>query len=271
MKKKSKKFKVACIQMTSKNNMDHNILEVSKKINNAKKLGADLVILPENVFYMNKNFKGLIKNSYEEKKHPGIIEMMNISLNLKIFILLGSVCIKNKRNFFNRSILIGPNGKIIKRYDKIHLFTAKLPDGSTYNEKKFFKSGKNISIYNLPWGKIGMTICYDLRFPYLYRKLAQQNVSFISVPSAFTLFTGKLHWHTLLKARAIENACYIFAPAQSGKHPGNIKTFGHSLIVDPWGRIICDNKNKDKIFVKEIDPSIVNEARQSIPSLNFKK
>ena len=116
-----------------------------------------------------------------------------------------------------------------------------------------------------------MTICYDLRFPYLYRKLAQQNVSFISVPSAFTLFTGKLHWHTLLKARAIENGCYFFAPAQSGKHPGHIKTFGHSLIVDPWGKIICDNKNKDKIFVKEIDPNIVKKARQSIPSLNYKK
>ena len=264
---KNKKFKVACVQMNSQNNMKSNILYASDKIYFASKKGAKIVILPENAMYMNKNQRDFKVSCYTEKEHPGVNEMKKIALKLKIWILIGSVNIKEKKKIFNRSILIGNDGKIKKRYDKIHLFSARLPNKKIYNEKKYFNSGKSISLFNLPWGKIGMTICYDLRFPYLYNKLALKGALFISVPSAFTQFTGKLHWHILLRARAIETGCYIFAPAQNGTHPGKKKTFGHSLIINPWGEILCDGKNKNSVLIKEINPSIVFKARQAIPSL----
>ena len=263
----NKKFKVACVPMNSQDSIDYNILSAKKKIHYASNKGAKLVVLPENAIYMNKNNKDYFSFSFPESLHPGVIEMKNIANELNIWILIGSVNIKFNKKIYNRSILIDGNGEIKKRYDKIHLFSAKLPDGSLYDEKKYIESGKNISLHKLPWGVLGMTICYDLRFPYLFRKLALKGADFISVPSAFTKFTGNLHWHSLLKARAIENGCYIFAAAQKGKHPGKRETFGHSLIVDPWGKVLSDSGSQDKALIKEIDLQQVSLARTSIPSL----
>ena len=267
----NKNFKVACIPMNSQDDINYNILSAKKKIYEAYKKKANLVVLPENAMYMNKNYKDFASSSFYENSHPGIIALRSLAKKLNIWILLGSVNIKDKNNIYNRSILISCDGKIKKRYDKIHLFSATLPDGSVYNEKKYLTAGKNISLCQLPWGKLGMTICYDLRFPYLFRKLALKGADFISVPSAFTKFTGNLHWHSLLRARAIENGCYIFAPAQNGKHPGNRMTFGHSLIIDPWGKILGDSGLKNKILIKEINLDLVSVVRKSIPSLKHSR
>lgn len=271
MQKKKRKFKVCCVPMNSISDINSNINSLIKKINLASTKGADFILLPENATYIGSNKKLIIENSFEEKKHPGVLAITQIAVLLKKWVLVGSVYIKEKRKIFNRSILIGPDGKIKKRYDKIHLFKANLPDGKRYNENDYFTAGKKISLFDLPWGSLGMTICYDLRFPNLYRKLAQSGALFISVPSAFTKYTGNLHWHTLLKARAIETGCYIFAPAQYGKHYKNHTTFGHSLIVDPWGKVISDSKKSNKLFIVEIDSEIVEEARQSIPTLKNSK
>ena len=267
----NKKFKVACIQMNSQDNIDYNILLAKKKIHYSYNKGAKLIVLPENAMYMNKSNKDYTLSSFSENLHPGVIAIKSMAKKLNIWILLGSVNIKYKKKIYNRSILIDTYGKIKKRYDKIHLFSAKLPDGSVYDENKYIESGKSISQHKLPWGILGMTICYDLRFPYLFRKLATKGADFISVPSAFTKFTGNLHWHSLLKARAIENGCYIFAPAQNGRHAGGRETFGHSLIVDPWGKILDDSGSKDKVIIKEIDLKQVFLARRSIPSLKHSK
>ena len=269
MLKKNKKLKVACIQMNSQDSLQKNILFAKKKIYYASKKGAKLILLPENCFLISENTKKLIENTYSEIMHPGINEIKKIAKNKKLFIIIGSVNIKEKRNIYNRSILIDNKGKIKGRYNKIHLFSANLPNKEFYDEKKVFTPGKKLCLANLPWGKIGMTICYDLRFPNLYRKLAKKGAFFISIPSSFTKFTGKLHWHTLLKARAIETGCYIFAPAQFGSHPGKKKTFGHSLIVDPWGKIIKEAKNNQTVIISEINTKTVEVFRKSIPSINL--
>jgi predicted amidohydrolase len=257
--------------MNSQANLYDNILFARNKIIYASKKGAKLILLPENCFLMAKNNKQFLEFVCTEINHPGLNEMKKIAKKLGVWIIIGSVNIKEKKKIFNRSILIDDKGKTKGRYNKIHLFSAKLPNKEFYDEKKFFTPGKKVSVLNLPWGRIGMTICYDLRFPHLHRKLAKKGAAFISVPSAFTKFTGELHWHTLLKARAIETGCYIFAPAQSGTHPGNKKTYGHTLIVDPWGKIINECKNKSTLIISEIDTKKVIALRNSIPSLKLER
>jgi len=269
MLKKYKKFKVACVQMNSQANLYDNILFAKNKIIYASQKGAKLILLPENCFLMTKNNKQFLEYSCNEAKHQGINEMKKIAKNFGIWIIIGSVHIKEKKNFFNRSLLIDDKGRIKSRYNKIHLFSAKLPNNESYDEKRYFTPGKKVCLTNLPWGKIGMTICYDLRFPHLYRKLAKKGADFISVPSAFTKFTGNRHWHVLLKARAIENGCYIFAPAQFGKHPGKKHTYGHTLIVDPWGKIINECRKNKSVIISEIDTNKVSAYRTSIPSLKL--
>ncbi len=271
MLKKYKKFKVACVQMNSQANLYDNILFAKNKIIYASKKGARLILLPENCFLMTKNNKQFLKYSCNERKHQGINEMKKIAKNFGVWIIIGSVNIKEKKNFFNRSLLIDDKGRIKSRYNKIHLFSAKLPNKEFYNEKRYFKSGKKVCLTNLPWGKIGMTICYDLRFPHLYRKLAQKGADFISVPSAFTKFTGEKHWHILLRARAIETGCFIFAPAQFGNHPGKKQTYGHTLIIDPWGKIINECKNNNSVIISEINRKKVPMVRTSIPSLKLER
>ena len=271
MLKKNLKFKVACIQMNSQANLYDNIIFAKNKIIYASKKGAKLILLPENCFLMTKNKNQFLKSSYLENNHPGIKEMKKISKSLNVWIVVGSVNIKKNKSVFNRSVLIDDKGKVKSRYDKIHLFSAKLPNKQNYDETKYFKAGKKVCLGKLPWGKIGMTICYDLRFPHLYRKLAKKGAYFISIPSAFTKFTGEMHWHSLLKARAIETGCYIFAPAQIGNHPGKKYTYGHTLVVDPWGKIINECKKNSSVIIAQIDVNKINAFRSSIPSLNLEK
>jgi predicted amidohydrolase len=186
----------------------------------------------------------------------------------KKWILIGSLIIKiSKNKLVNRSVLIDNNGKIKKYYDKIHMYDVILSKKEKYLESKTFTAGKKIKSFNLPWGKIGLSICYDLRFPNLYRRLSKRGSIFLSIPSAFTETTGKRHWHSLLKARAIENYSYVFAPAQSGTHYNGRKTYGHSLIVSPDGKILKELKKSEGVITALIDPKIPKKLRSIIPSL----
>jgi len=182
--------------------------------------------------------------------------------------LIGSITSKNKGKLFNRSVLINPKGNIQIYYDKIHMFDVKLNKKEQYFESKTFTPGKQIKVTNLPWGKLGFSICYDLRFPNHYRAMAKKGASFLTVPANFLLNTGKRHWHSLLRARAIENFCYIFAPAQYGTHYNGIKVFGHSMIISPDGKILKELKKGEGVIVQKIDPKLPLILRGKIPSLN---
>ena len=202
-------MKVACIQLSSGEDYNKNFKDIIKYINQAIKNKADLIITPETSSLMSADKNNLFKYSYEMKNDPIIKKVKLIAKSKKKWILLGSMCIKEKNKLRNRSILIGPNGKINTYYDKINMFDVKVSKKEQHKESKVFKAGKKLVSATLPWGKIGLSICYDLRFPELYRNLSKRNLSFITVPSAFTKTTGQRHWLTLLKARAIENFCYI--------------------------------------------------------------
>ena len=202
------------------------------------------------------------------KEDVFIKEINLIAKKYKKWILIGSVILKKNRNkLINRSVLINNKGSIVSFYDKIHMYDVKLSSTEKYFESKIFSKGSKVKTFKLPWGKLGMTICYDLRFPHLFRKLAKAGSLFISVPSAFTETTGKKHWHSLLKARAIENYSYIFAPAQGGKHSNGRKTFGHSLIVSPDGKILKELKKSEGVIISKINPNLSKELRRRIPSL----
>ena len=186
----------------------------------------------------------------------------------KKWILIGSLIIKiSKNKLVNRSVLIDKAGKVRTYYDKIHMYDVDLSKKEKYFESKTFTAGKKIKSFNLPWGKLGLSICYDLRFPNLYRKLSKAGSLFISIPSSFTETTGKRHWHSLLKARAIENFCYIFAPAQGGTHYNGRKTFGHSMIVSPDGKILKELKKSEGVITVPIDKKLPIKLRTIIPSL----
>ena len=260
-------MKVACIQLSSGEDYNKNFKDIVKYINQAIKNKSDLIITPETSSLMSSNRETLFKYSFEMNKDPILKKVKEISKRYKKWILIGSLCIKVKNKLRNRSVLIGPNGKIIKYYDKINMFDVKIPNKEQHKESKTFKPGNKLVTANLPWGKIGFTICYDLRFPELYRNLSKKNLNFIAVPSAFTKFTGQKHWLTLLKARAIENFCYIFAPAQTGKNTSKRETFGHSAIVSPDGKLLTLKKFGKGIIYSKINPNLPMELRKIIPSL----
>ena len=226
-------MKVACIQLSSGENYNKNFKQVIFYINQAIKKKANLIITPETTSIITSDKKILYKNSYSMSKDPLVKEIKKISKKNKKWILIGSIAIKDKNKYRNRSIMIGPKGNIVTYYDKIKMFDVKLPNKEQHKESKTYKPGKKLVTVNLPWGRLGLTICFDLRFPEIYRNLSKKKLHFISVPSAFTKITGQKHWIELLKARAIENFCYIFAPNQTGKNTKKRETFGHSTIISP--------------------------------------
>ena len=260
-------MKVACIQLSSGEDYNKNFKDIILFINQAIKNKSDLIITPETSSLMSSSSEILYKYSFEMNKDPLLKKIKEVSKKYKKWILLGSICVKVKSTLRNRSILVGPNGKIIKYYDKINMFDVKIPNKELHKESKTFKAGNKLVTAKLPWGKIGFTICFDLRFPELYRKLSKKNLNFISVPSAFTKFTGRKHWLTLLKARAIENFCYIFAPAQTGRNTSKRETFGHSVIISPDGKVLALKKTGVGIIYSKIKPKLSMKLRKIIPSL----
>ena len=263
-------MRVACIQLSTGENYDLNCYQLIKFIKKSIEIKADLIMTPEASTILSVDKKKVFNHSYSMKSDPVIKKIKLISKKNKKWILLGSMFIKDKNKLRNRSIMINPKGKIVTYYDKINMFNVKLSKKETHNESKIFIPGKLLKSVRLPWGKLGLTICYDLRFPELFRNLSKRNLNFISVPSAFTKLTGKKHWITLLRARAIENFCYIFAPAQTGKNNTKRETFGHSVIISPDGKILKLKKKNQGIIYTDIRPKLSMELRKKIPSLNIK-
>jgi predicted amidohydrolase len=261
-------FRVSCIQLKSNDSISDNFIRTKRLIKKAISQKTDFILTPEVSSLFSLNKKKLLKICSSMNDDVYLLGIRKLAKKYKKWILVGSVIIKlSKNKLVNRSVLIDSKGNIKSYYDKIHMYDVNLSKKERYLESKTFLAGKKIKAYNLPWGKLGMTICYDLRFPNLYRKLAKQGSMFLSIPSAFTEATGKKHWHTLLKARAIENFCYIFAPAQGGTHYNGRKTFGHSLIISPDGKIIKELNKKEDVITVSIDPKITKKLRSIIPSL----
>tara|TARA_B100000579_G_scaffold436522_1_gene462709 strand:- start:1512 stop:2342 length:831 start_codon:yes stop_codon:yes gene_type:complete len=267
MAKKNHKLTVACVQLNSKQSVSDNLSNTKKFINNACDKGADFVLTPEisNIVSLNKYH--LLENTFLEKNDPFLKEIKQLAKERSVWILLGSIIIKDKDNkLYNRSYLINSSGKIVNKYNKIHMFDVNISKAENYKESRIFTNGEKIVTAKLPWGQLGMSICYDLRFPTLYRKLCLKGANMISIPAAFTRPTGKSHWRTLIRARAIENLSFVFAPAQCGINSSKRKTYGHSMIVSPWGEIIAEMKGNPGFITAKIDISDVLKVRKMIPS-----
>ena len=263
-------FKVSCIQLKSNNNIFYNLKKTEQLISKAVKQKSDFILTPEISSLFSLEKKRLLKVCKSMKEDVYLNGIKRLAKKYKKWILIGSLIIKvSKNKLVNRSVLVDKTGKIRTYYDKIHMYDVVLSKRERYFESKTFSAGKKIKSSNLPWGKIGLSICYDLRFPNMYRKLSKAGCNYISIPSAFTETTGKRHWHSLLKARAIENFCYIFAPAQGGTHYNGRKTFGHSMIVSPDGKILKELKKSEGVITVSVDPDLPKKLRSIIPSLKF--
>ncbi len=261
-------FKAALVQMRSGRDPEANLAVMLAAVDEAKRAGADYVLTPEMSNIMETSRERLFASLAEDDNDPTLAALREAARKLGIFIHIGSLAIKvAPQKAVNRSFLIDRKGEVIARYDKIHMFDVDLGGGESYQESNAYRPGDLAVIADLPWGRLGLTVCYDLRFPALYRALAEAGASFLAVPSAFTRQTGEAHWHVLMRARAIENGCFVLAAAQGGKHENGRETFGHSLIVDPWGRILAESGTEPGILVADIDPAQVAAARAKIPSL----
>lgn len=258
---------IATIQCNASTNIDENLKNVGEDIGKARSEGAEMVFLPENVAIMDYRKSSLHVKAREEEEHSALLFFQNLAREEKIWIQIGSLAVKQGDHFYNRSFMINDRGEICGRYDKIHLFDVDLDGGESYRESSLYNHGEKLSLVETPWGKIGLTICYDLRFPYLYRDLAKLGCVLLSIPAAFTYVTGKAHWHSLLRSRAIENGCYVVAAAQTGTHDDGRRTYGHSLIIDPWGKILSDMEEKKGFVIEKIDINYIYEVRKKIPSL----
>jgi predicted amidohydrolase len=265
---KTSTFRTALVQMRSGRVPAVNIDAAAELIRQAAERGADYVLTPEMTNVMEERRDSLFAAISSEDHDPGLAALREMARQHKLWLHVGSLAIKvSPERAANRSFLINPKGEIVARYDKIHMFDVDLANGESYRESRNFHAGDLAVVSDLPWGRLGLTVCYDLRFPALYRALAEAGCSFLSIPSAFTRQTGEAHWHVLVRARAIENGCFVFAAAQGGRHPNGRETYGHSMIVDPWGRVLAEGGDEPGIFVAEIDPAAVAEARGRIPSL----
>lgn len=264
----SRRLRVACVQPNVRDDMADNIAQVSALIRQAHKAGADFITTPENSGFMGRNAAASLAAGCSEADHPALAAFRALAAELNAWLLIGSLAVREdgaNRNF-NRSFLFDPKGEIAARYDKIHLFDVDLPSGETYRESNSIAPGAEAVLTELPQAKLGLSVCYDLRFPGLYRGLAQAGAEMLTIPAAFTRTTGEAHWHVLMRARAIETGAYVIAPAMWGDHPGNRQTYGHSLIVDPWGRVLADAGDGVGVIVAEIDLDQVAKARAQIPA-----
>ena len=269
----NRKLSIACLQYSSAKNEKHTLEIIKDLIDKAVDVESELITLPECATSLQKNSfltNELAKTEDENFSLQILKEMAKLN---SIFILIGSLPIKVDDKLVNRSFLVGPKGDVLYKYDKIHLYDVNLPNGDVYKESDTYKCGNKAIIAEIKKNKIkiGLTICYDLRFPHLYQDLAINGAEIIVVPSAFSNLTGPVHWHTLLKARAIETGAFIIAPAQTGFHESGRTSYGHSLIVSPWGEVLKDAKEEIGIIHANINLDEVIKARRAIPALNSRK
>ena len=262
------KFRAGLIQMRSGRTPQANLGEAVRLIGEAKAGGAHYVQTPEMTNIMELSRDTLFAAITEEDKDPCLSTFRELARKLALYVHVGSLAIKTSpERAANRSFMIDPQGDIVARYDKIHMFDVDLAGGESYRESRSYQPGESAVLVDLPWARFGLTICYDLRFPALYRALAEAGATVLTIPAAFTRQTGEAHWATLIRARAIENGSFILAAAQGGKHENGRETFGHSLIVDPWGRIVAEGGIEPGVIIADIDPAEVMAARAKVPSL----
>ena len=261
-------FKAAMVQMRSGLKPATNIDDAVRMIGEAKSAGAEYVLTPEMTNILVAKREQLFAAIVEEEADVSLATLRGLARKLGVYIHIGSLAIKiSPDRAANRSFLVDPKGDIAARYDKIHMFDVDLAESESYRESRNYRPGELAVLADLPWGRLGLTVCYDLRFPALYRALAEAGATMLAIPSAFTKQTGEAHWHVLIRTRAIENGCFVFAAAQGGKHENGRETYGHSLIVDPWGRILAEGGIEPGVVMAEIDPAEVAIARARIPSL----
>jgi predicted amidohydrolase len=261
-------FTAGLVQMRSGLSPQANLDAAARLIVEARDRGADYVLTPEMTNILAVKRERLFAAIVPEESDASLATFRELARKLRIFLHIGSLAIKlSPEKAANRSFLIDRDGEIVARYDKIHMFDVDLAGGESYRESRNYRPGEIAVTVQLPWGRLGLTVCYDLRFPALYRALAEAGSSFLAIPSAFTKQTGEAHWHVLNRARAIENGSFVFAAAQAGRHENGRETFGHSLIVDPWGQIIAEAGVEPGIVLATIDPAQVKAARAKVPSL----
>src|SRR5216684_7697657 len=251
---KAATFTAGLVQMRSGLSPQANLDAAVRLVEEAKRAGADYVLTPEMTNILEVNRERLFAAIAPEEKDATLAALRELARKLGIFLHVGSLAIKlTGERAANRSFLIDRAGEIVARYDKIHMFDVDLANGESYRESRNFRPGELAVAADLPWGRLGLTICYDLRFPALYRALAEGGSSMLAIPSAFTRQTGEAHWHVLVRARAIENGSFVFAAAQGGAHENRRETYGHSLIVDPWGRILGEGGVEPGIVLAQVD------------------
>ena len=262
-------FRVACVQNCAERDMAPSIAALEPMIRGAAGEGTRLIVLPEMATMLEPQNPKVLEKAVAEESDPGLARFRDLARETGTWILVGSLLIKvpGENRVANRSYMIDPKGAIAARYDKLHLFDVDLATGETYRESATVKAGAAAVLAPSPWGPIGMSVCYDLRFAYLYRALAQAGARYLAIPAAFTYTTGKAHWHVLVRARAIETGSFVFAANQGGTHAEGRRTWGHSLIVDPWGEVLADGGEQTGWITADIDPAKVDEARAAIPAL----
>lgn len=263
-------LKVACVQMTSSPDIQENLEKAAHFIREAAAHGATFVVTPENTCHIRTPAELKLDSAKSQDAHVGVPFFAALARELGIKLLIGSMAVKEAEGekLLNRSFLFSPDGRVQATYDKIHLFDVDLPNGETYCESDVMASGNVAVIANIDDDfTAGLSICYDLRFACLYRSLAQGGANVLCVPAAFTVPTGQAHWETLLRARAIETGSYVIAAAQVGEHEGGRKTYGHSIIIDPWGSIIAQADEEEGVILADFDVASVRKARSAIPAL----
>jgi predicted amidohydrolase len=261
-------FMAACVQLRSSGDVAENIRSASALIREAAGKGAQFITTPENTNIMAQDSRAKLAATFDEANDPSLPAFSGLAKDLKVWLLIGSLHIKvSETKTANRSYLFAPDGSVRARYTKIHLFDSTVASGESYRESSTVEPGHDAVLADTEFGPVGMTVCYDLRFPQLYRRLAQKGAFAFTIPSAFTVPTGEAHWHVLMRARAIENGAFVIAPAQGGLHENGRRTYGHSLIVAPWGEILAEAGTDPGVICAKINPALTVEARGKVPSL----
>jgi predicted amidohydrolase len=262
------RFKAGLVQMCASRSVERNLEAATALIREAARGGAHYVQTPEVTTLIEMQREKLFIAVKAEEGNPAVGHFRALARELGIWLHIGSMgVLVASDKVANRSLLIDPTGRLVARYDKIHMFDVDLPNGERYRESKNYRPGETAVVAPLPWGKLGMTICYDLRFPGLYRALAHRGAQFLAIPSAFTRPTGEAHWSVLMRARAIETGCFVLAAAQAGMHEAGRETYGHSIVVAPWGEVLAEGGRDVGVVYAEIDTGLVAAARQKVPSL----
>ena len=264
-------LRVGLVQMCSGLEPEANIAEASRLVRRAADQGAGFVATPEMTNIIEPRRAVLRQKVEEEAEDPSVAALAALARDLGIWLSAGSLALRSGDRLVNRSLLYRPDGRVEARYDKIHLFDVMLPNGESYRESSSYDGGKEVVSADVGPFRVGLSICYDLRFPQLYLALAGAGATVLNIPSAFTRVTGEAHWHALLRARAIETGSFVIAAAQGGRHASGRETYGHSLVVDPWGGIMAEADAQPGVILADVDADRASEARARIPTLRHQR